>query len=70
MPIISGGNIVGGLRDVRVMGAAGAPTTNVTGLGTLRVGDLYINESAGVLYIVTATNGTTTIAFAVVGAQV
>lgn len=70
MPIITGGNIIGGLRDLRVVGAAGAPTTNVTGLGTLRVGDLYVNETNGVLYIVTATNSTSTITFAVVGAQV
>lgn len=70
MPIISGGQVLGGLDSVLRMTGAGAPTANVTGLGTLRVGDFYVNSTGGVLYIVTATNGTSTITFAVVGAQV
>ena len=65
MPIIQGS-----IRRVPALAAAGAPTTNVTGLGNLRLGDTYLNTTTGVLYVVTATDGSTTIAFAVVGAQV
>jgi len=34
------------------------------------VGDVYVATSTGVAYIVTATNKTSTIAFAVIGGQV
>jgi hypothetical protein len=47
-----------------------APTANVTGLGQLFVGDTYVNTATGLAYVVTATNHTTTIAFALIGAQV
>ena len=71
MPIISGGRIIeGAIKRQPVISAAGAPTANVTGLGTMGVGDQYLNTTNGVLYIVTATNGTSTITFAAVGAQV
>ena len=48
---------------------AGAPTVNVTLLGTAVVGTLLIDVTNGVLYICTATNGTSTITWTVVGAQ-
>jgi hypothetical protein len=48
---------------------AAAPTVNVTGLGTAKVGTLYTDTTAGKLYICTATNGTSTIVWTVVGAQ-
>lgn len=71
MAVITGINSVisGEINNARVLKAAGAPTANVTGLGQLSVGDFYVNTTTGVLSIVTATNGTSTIAFATVGAQ-
>ena len=64
MPVITGG--ANGLGGARVFKGAGAPTVNVTLLGTAGVGDLYSNISAGALYICTATNGTSTIVWALV----
>ena len=72
MAVITGINSIvssAEINNARVMKAAGAPTTNVTGLGVLAVGDLYVNTTNGTLYVVTATNGTSTITFAVAGAQ-
>ena len=69
MPIISGGKIIEGARR-NAMSGAGAPTVNVTGLGTAAVGDQYVDTTNGKLYIVTATNGTSTITWALVGSQV
>lgn len=48
---------------------AGAPTVNVTYLGIASVGSLLIDTTAGKLYICTATNGTSTITWTVVGTQ-
>lgn len=48
---------------------AGAPTVNVTFLGQAVVGSLLIDTTNGKLYICTATNGTSTITWTVVGAQ-
>jgi hypothetical protein len=48
---------------------AGAPTVNVTGLGSATVGSLYTDTTAGELYICTATNGTSTIVWTVVGTR-
>ena len=68
MVYMTGGTQVG-LTLSRVFKGAGAPTTNVTGLGRLGVGDLYADMTSGTLHIVTATNGTSTITFVVVGTQ-
>jgi hypothetical protein len=49
---------------------AGAPTNNVSFLGQAVVGSLVLDTTNGKLYIVTATNGTSTITYASVGSQV
>lgn len=48
---------------------AGAPVANTTLLGTAVVGSLLIDTTGGKLYICTATNGTSTITWTVVGTQ-
>lgn len=48
---------------------AGAPTANVTGLGFAVVGSLLIDTANGKLYICTATNGSSTVTWTVVGSQ-
>jgi hypothetical protein len=50
-------------------GSAGAPTANVTGLGTAGVGSLYTDTTTGILWICTATDGATTITWTKVGLQ-
>lgn len=60
----------GASQRVYTIQGAGAPTTNVTGLGIAVVGNQYIDTTAGKLYICTATDGSTTIAWTVVGTQV
>lgn len=55
----------GGVADFT---GAGAPATNALA-GTCAVGDRYTNLTAGVLYICTATNGTTTATWVSVGSQ-
>lgn len=60
--------IIEGARRNGLTGA-GAPTADVTGLGVAIVGDQYTDTTAGKLYICTATNGTSTITWAVVGSQ-
>lgn len=68
--IISGGNVMPGASQRKYeISAAGAPTVNVTGLGVAVIGDRYTNTTNGVLYICTATNGTSTIVWTVVGTQ-
>lgn len=70
MPILSGGNVI--TQDGFLRGAlegAGAPAANF-GAGTVRIGSVYVNTTAGVMYICTATNGTSTATWTVVGAQV
>lgn len=69
MPVITGGDVHSGLKASRVFRHAGAPTNDTTGLGVLGVGDLVADTTNGKLYIVTATNGTSTITFVVVGTQ-
>lgn len=68
MGIIQGGRIIEGARRPEMSGA-GAPTVDVTGLGVAQVGDRYTDVTAGKLYICTATNGTSTITWTVVGSQ-
>jgi hypothetical protein len=48
---------------------AGAPTVNVTFLGSAVVGSLLIDTTNGILYICTATDGSTTITWTKVGLQ-
>lgn len=68
MAVISGGKIIeGAVRPALQL--AGAPTVNVTGLGQAQVGDQLVDTTNGKLYICTATNGTSTITWTVVGAQ-
>jgi hypothetical protein len=49
---------------------AGAPVANTTFLGSAVVGSLLIDTTNGKLYICTATNGTSTVTWTVVGTQV
>lgn len=49
---------------------AGAPTANVTFLGVAVVGSKLIDTTNGKDYICTATDGTSTITWTLVGAQV
>jgi hypothetical protein len=68
MPVIKGGNVITG-GDGQVRGAlhgTGAPAANY-GAGTVDRGAMYINDTTGVLYICTATNGTTTATWSVLG---
>jgi hypothetical protein len=85
MPIISGGKVIEGAQlrpvvqtnastgasvaPVALFSNAGAPTVNVTLLGTAVVGSLLSDTTNGTLYICTATNGTSTIVWTVVGTQ-
>jgi hypothetical protein len=59
-----------GGQTVGILAGAGAPTVNVTGLGTAGIGWLYSDTTNGKLYICTATNSTSTIVWTVVGTQV
>ena len=70
MPIIDPGGALmpGAGLDAPVLNA-GAPTVNVTFLGVAVVGSLLIDTTNGKLYICTATNGTTTITWTLVGSQ-
>lgn len=68
MGVISGGNIIEGAVRPPISNA-GAPTVNVTGLGAAQVGDQLVDTTNGVLYICTATNGTSTIVWTKVGVQ-
>ena len=48
---------------------AGAPVNNSTFLGQAQVGSLLIDTTNGKLYVVTSTNGTSTITWVSVGSQ-
>lgn len=69
MPVISGGLVIEGSQIASAYQNAGAPTVNVTMLGIASVGTLLVDTTNGKLYICTATNGTSTIVWTVVGAQ-
>jgi hypothetical protein len=69
MPVITGGQVYPGFNQAKVFTAPGAPTVNVTLLGIAGIGDLYSDTTNGKLYICTATNGTSTITWTVVGTQ-
>lgn len=70
MPVISGGSVIQG------NGYGYNPLEKASDLvandfaGTCRVGSLAVNTTNGRLFICTATNGTTTSAWALVGGQV
>lgn len=70
MPIIETGRVIEGSGLDAPLRNAGAPTANVTYLGIAQVGSQLIDTTNGKAYICTATNGTSTIAWTVVGAQV
>jgi hypothetical protein len=67
MPILSGGNVIEGDGfPTFVLSGAGAPAVNL-GAGRVRVGSEYINTTTGVRYVCTATNGTSTATWTVLG---
>jgi hypothetical protein len=71
MAIIESGRVIEGSgtgTPLRFTGA-GAPAANFLA-GTVVVGSMLINTQTGVLYICTATNGSTTATWTAVGAQV
>lgn len=68
MPVIETGGTTGTGLDAPLR-LAGAPVVNVTYLGVAVVGSLLIDTTAGKLYICTATNGTSTVTWTVVGSQ-
>lgn len=85
MPIISGGKVIEGAQlrpraqtnastgataaPIGVYQNAGAPVANTTLLGVAGVGDLLSDTTNGKLYVCSATNGTSTITWTVVGTQ-
>lgn len=69
MPVITGGSIHGTIGAARVFRGAAAPVVNVTLVGIAGLGDLYSDTAGAKLYICTATNGSTTITWTVVGTQ-
>jgi hypothetical protein len=69
MAIIEQGRIIEGSGTGTPLRNAGAPTNNVTFLGIAVVGSKLVDTTNGKLYICTATNGTSTITWTVVGAQ-
>jgi len=69
MPILSGGQVMPGDGIRQPFLKAGALAANDFA-GNCVVGSLAINTTGGVLYICTATNGTTTATWVTVGSQV
>lgn len=70
MGIIEGGRVIEGAGLGAPLRNAGAPTANVTYLGVAGLGSQLIDTTNGKVYVCTATNGTSTITWTVVGAQV
>jgi hypothetical protein len=68
MPVITGGNIIPGNGVNRPILNAGAPGANAYA-GTVIVGSQIVDTTNGKLYICTATNGSSTATWTVVGAQ-
>ena len=67
MPVISGGVILEGDGfNAESFSGAGAPAANYRA-GVARVGSQYINTTTGVVYVCTATYGTTTATWSVLG---
>jgi hypothetical protein len=69
MPIIETGRVIEGSGLATPLRNAGAPVVNVTYLGIAVVGSKLIDTTNGKAYICTATNGSSTITWTVVGAQ-
>lgn len=84
MPVISGGKVIEGAQlrpraqtsatgataaPVGIYSNAGAPGANTPLAGVAGLGDLLTDTTNAKLYICTATNGTTTITWTVVGSQ-
>lgn len=69
MAVIEPGRVIEGSGHGTPLRNAGAPTVNVTYLGTAVVGSTLVDTTNGKLYICTATDGTSTITWTVVGAQ-
>lgn len=69
MAIISGGMVIEGSGLGTPLLHAGAPVANVTYLGVAVVGSQLVDTTNGKAYICTATNGTSTVTWTVVGAQ-
>jgi len=68
MAIISGGQIIPSDGSISPFEAAGAPAANF-GAGIVRIGAQYVNITNGVRYTCTATNGSTTATWVIVGVQ-
>lgn len=68
MGVISGGNIIPGGPTTIPLEKAGALASNDFASG-LVIGRQAVDSTNGKLYICTATNGTTTATWTVVGAQ-
>lgn len=68
MPIISGGVVQPSNGLGRPIFNAGAPGTNAYA-GAVAVGGILIDTTNGKAYICTATNGTSTATWVVIGAQ-
>lgn len=68
MAIISGGNIMPSDGLQRTIQKAGAPSANEFA-GQVALGGRLVDTTNGKEYICTATNGTTTATWTVVGAQ-
>lgn len=67
MAVIRGGNVIQGDGFLRgAYSGAGAPGANYAA-GAARVGSTYVNETTGVIYQCTATNGTSTATWTVLG---
>lgn len=69
MGIIESGRVIEGSGLNAPLRNAGAPTNNVTFLGVAIVGSQLIDTTNGKAYICTATNGSSTVTWTVVGAQ-
>lgn len=70
MAVIEPGALTTGTGLGAPLRNAGAPVANTTYLGVAQVGSQLIDTTNGKAYICTATNGTSTITWTVVGAQV
>lgn len=70
MPVISGGQVIPGNGYGYNPLEKGSDLAANDFAGTCKVGSLAVNTAAGRLFICTATNGSTTSAWALVGGQV
>ncbi|MFF5988144.1 hypothetical protein [Prauserella flavalba] len=69
MATIRGGKLIEGSGLDAPLLTEATPVADTTYLGTAVVGSLLIDTANGVLYICTATNGTSTVTWTAVGAQ-